>query len=253
MNFQENEPKYSGTNEVHPNLVKAPTVKPIVTYVIFGFTIFIFLLQFGSRLIFSGKDYLFILGGKINPLILAGQLWRLITPVFLHGSIMHLVFNMYVLFILGRRIESTYGHFRFLTLYFLAAFGGNVLSFVLSDANSIGASTAIFGLIAADGIFIFQNRKLFGPRTRGMLLNLGIFLIFNLLIGFMPELNIDYFGHLGGLLAGFIFSAIGGPHWKIEGDGLVLSLRDFRPKKDIWLAAIIVLIGFVVMAAIPFM
>ncbi len=231
--------------------VRTPTVKPIVTYILMGVTIVIFLVQLAFQYI-SGVDLLFYFGGKINEFILNGQFWRLITPVFLHSSILHIAFNMYALFILGRRIESTYGHWRFLLLYFLSAFGGNVLSFVLSDANSLGSSTAIFGLLAAEGIFIWQNRKLFGSRSNAMLTNILMILVVNLAIGFMPGSNIDYFGHLGGLLAGFLFASIGGPRWVIEGIPPFVTLKDSRPQKDVWVAVLVVLIGFVVMAVIPF-
>jgi rhomboid protease GluP len=95
--------------------VSVPQTKPIVTYVLLGFTVLLFGIQLVSELLF-GIDWLFVLGGKINELILAGQVWRLITPAFLHSNLMHIAFNMYALFILGRRIESTYGHGRFLLL-----------------------------------------------------------------------------------------------------------------------------------------
>lgn len=230
--------------------VRTPTVKPIITYGLMGITILAYIIQMILNWI-TGYDILFFIGGKINQLIMNGQVWRLITPAFLHSSILHIAFNMYALFILGRRIESTYGHWRFLLLYLLSAFGGNVLSFVLSDANSLGSSTAIFGLLAAEGIFIFQNRKLFGQRSSAMLGNIVIILVINLIIGFAPGSNIDYYGHLGGLLAGFVFAGIGGPKWTLEGIPPFITLKDSRPKRDIWLAAIVVLVGFVVMALIP--
>lgn len=231
--------------------VRTPIVKPIVTYILMGITILLYLGQVLIQAL-MGYDLLFIFGGKINDLIIRGQLWRLITPAFLHSNFLHISFNMYALFILGRRIESTYGHWRFLWLYLLSAFGGNVLSFVLSDANSLGSSTAIFGLLAAEGMFIWQNRKLFGARSTPMLNNIVVILVINLIIGFMPGSNIDYFGHLGGLLAGFLFAAMGGPKWVFEGIPPFVTLKDSRPKRDVLIAVIIVLIGFIVMALIPF-
>jgi len=196
------------------------------------FILLIYALQLASEYL-TGYDLLFIYGGKINEAILAGEVWRLITPVFLHSSILHIVFNMYALYILGRRSESVYGHARFTLLYFLSAFGGNVLSFVLSPSPSLGSSTAIFGLLAAEGVFIFQNRRLFGKRTKSMLSNIIMVLFLNLAIGFSPSLNIDYFGHLGGLLPDLI-------------------LKDSRPKVEIRNAVILVIIGFVIMSLIPF-
>ncbi len=75
------------------------------------------------------------------------------------GGIIHIGLNMYALYILGRDVESLFGHGRFVLLYLLSAFGGNVLSFAFSEAISVGASTAIFGLIGAQAVFIGKNRK----------------------------------------------------------------------------------------------
>lgn len=251
MTIEQKDPQ--DTNPVNKQIkISTPQVKPIVTYVLIGITVLFFGAQSLIKYL-SGYDWLFILGGKINELILAGQVWRLITPALLHSSILHIGFNMYALFILGRRLESTYGHSRFLLLYILSAFGGNVLSFVLSDANSLGSSTAIFGLLAAEAVFVFQNRRLFGARVKNMLINIFMILIINLMIGFSPNTNIDNFGHLGGLLGGFIFASLGGPKWVLEGLSPNVSLKDSRPKKEIIIGAIIVLVGFIAMALIRFL
>jgi len=231
--------------------VATPTVKPIVTYVLLGLTVFVFILQSALKLV-TGYDLLFIYGGKINEAILTGELWRLLTPALLHSSILHIAFNMYALFILGRRLESIHGHWRFLMLYLLSGFGGNVLSFVLSSYPSLGSSTAIFGLLAAEGVFIFQNRRLFGQRSQAMLSNVLVILFINLLIGFSPGTNIDNFGHLGGLLAGFMFASLGGPKWVVEGVAPFVSINDSRKKNEVIFAFLVVLAGFIVMAAIPF-
>jgi rhomboid protease GluP len=109
-----------------------------------------------------GFDVPAALGMKVNELIIHGQIWRLITPVLLHGSILHLGFNMYALYILGPGLERFYGHWRFLTLYLLAGFAGNVMSFIFSPNPSLGASTAIFGLLGAQGVFLYHNRGIYG-------------------------------------------------------------------------------------------
>ncbi|MFH1446534.1 MAG: rhomboid family intramembrane serine protease, partial [Chloroflexota bacterium] len=82
--------------------VSTSAVKPIVTFALIIFTLLIYALQLASEYL-TGYDWLFIYGGKINEAILAGEIWRLITPVFLHSSITHIVFNLYALYILGRR------------------------------------------------------------------------------------------------------------------------------------------------------
>ena len=242
------------TNEVprEPITVKMPGRKPIVTYILIGFTALVFVIQFLTQSA-SGYDLPFIFGGKINEAIMAGQVWRLITPVLLHGSILHLAMNMYALYVIGRRLERFYGPGKFLLLYLLSAYAGNVLSFVLTANPSLGASTAIFGLFAAEGIFILQNRKLFGPaRSRQMITNLVMVLVINLAYGFMPGSSVDIMGHIGGLLGGVFFAWKGGPALSLTGAPPHFEVKDSRKPAEMWLAAVIVLIGFTIIALIPF-
>ncbi|MFZ3069945.1 MAG: rhomboid family intramembrane serine protease [Anaerolineaceae bacterium] len=232
--------------------IQTDTVKPVMTYVIMGVTVLVFIAQLLVQKL-TGYDLLFLYLGKIREAILVGQLWRLVTPILLHGSVLHIGFNMYALYVLGTRLEGIYGHWRFLLLYLLAGFGGNVLSFVLTPAASLGSSTAIFGLLAAEVVFILQNRQFFGQRTGSMLMNLVMIMLVNLVIGLNPSMNIDNYGHLGGLLAGLIFASLAGPKWKLQRTELEVRLVDIRGKKEIWVAAAIVFIGFGLMAAIPFL
>ena len=229
-----------------------PGHKPKVTTTLLVTSILLFILQFVLEM-FTGVDLLFLYGGKINEFIRIGQVWRLITPTFLHGSIIHLGFNMYALFILGRRMENYYGHKRFLMLYLLSGFAGNVLSFVFSTKPSLGASTAIFGLLAAEGVFLVQNWKLFGPeRTRQAISNLAFILMINLAYGFVPGTNIDNLGHIGGLIGGIFFAWKAGPILNIRGQPPSLEAFDVRKEKEITLAGLIVLLGFIIIAIIPF-
>jgi len=235
-----------------PVRVKLPNEQPIVTYVLIGLTVLGFILQSFIRNR-TGTDWLFVFGGKINPLIMEGQVWRLITPILLHGSIMHVAFNMYALYVIGRRLEKYYGHGRFLLLYLLAGFAGNVLSFVLTANPSLGASTAVFGLLTAEGIFIFQNRELFGPlRTRQSILNLVIIFMINLFYGFSPGTNIDNIGHIGGAIGGIFFAWKAGPLLKVTGEPPFMSMVDVRRRGEVVTASVVVLLGFAVIALIPF-
>jgi rhomboid protease GluP len=103
---------------------------------------------------FKGTDYPAALGMKANEEILAGQLWRLIAPMFLHSSssLLHIAFNMYALFALGPQLERFYGHGRFLMLYLLGGFCRQRGLVPALTRSTPGASTAIFGLIGAQGI-----------------------------------------------------------------------------------------------------
>jgi membrane associated rhomboid family serine protease len=130
------------------------------------------------------------------PIAIAqGEWWRLITSTLLHGSILHLLFNMYALYWLGPELERKLGYVRFGALYFLAALGGSVASYWFSPINtvSVGASGAIFGLITAT---IVIGRQLNADVSQLMIL-LGI----NVVIGFAQP-NIDWRAHFGGAVIG---------------------------------------------------
>ncbi|SRR6266540_598634 len=228
--------------------LRLPTVTPRVTYMILGITIFIFILQILSRM-FLGFDALIDLGAKNNDAIRAGQLWRLFTPMLLHDStfIWHIGFNMYALFALGAGLERRIGHGRFLLLYVLAGFSGNVLSFLMTlmtKGLSVGASTSIFGLIAAEGVFLYQNRRLFGKEARRAMGNVLFVIMLNLFLGFSSGGLIDNWGHIGGLLGGVVFTWFAGPRWEISGVFPNYHLADSREFRDIVLGASMVVIIF---------
>ncbi len=219
-----------------------PNPRPVVTYAILFVTIGVFLLQLYIEST-TGQDLLVVYGAKYAPAIQNGEWWRLITPVLLHAGLVHIAFNMYALFALGPQLEKTYGHLRFLTLYVLGGFAGNVLSFIFSPGISVGSSTAIFGLLAAEGFFVYQNRRFFGSRSQSILLNIIGIAAINLLIG-QTVPGIDNWGHLGGLLGGGLFASLAGPVWEVEGTPPNLRLVDRRDPLQVQLAALGVLVLF---------
>lgn len=222
--------------------------KPVVTYAIMGVTIFVFLLQMGSQAVFNGVDLPQAFGMKVNDLIVKGQFWRLFTPMLLHGSILHIGFNMYALYILGPGLERFYGWKRYLAVYILAGFAGNVMSFLFSPENSLGSSTAIFGIFGAEGVFFYQNRKIFGQRAQMALREIIFFAGINLLFGLSP--GIDNWGHIGGLIGGTLFAWFGGPLLRVDGIYPSLKLVDDRPDGDVIRAGINVGVLFAVLTAV---
>lgn len=219
---------------------------PFVTYTILGLSTVIYLLQIGSEALL-GYDLPAYLGLKVNELIAAGQLWRLITPVLLHGSIIHIGFNMYALYLFGPRLETNFGRWRFLALYSISGFAGNVFSMMFTQAPSLGSSTAIFGLLGAHGIFVYQNRKLFGESiTRSALSRIIRVAAINLLIGLSP--GIDNWGHVGGLIGGTMFTWFGGPLLSVSGICPFQTVTDQRENSQI-LKAIAISGGFFVFLA----
>ncbi len=227
--------------------VRLPGVQPVVVYVLMGITIFVFLLQTASFYLFNGTDWPELLGMKVNSLILQGQLWRLFTPMLLHGGLLHIGFNMYALYIFGPGLERHYGHWRFLILYILSGFAGNVMSFLFSSSPSLGSSTSIFGLLGAEGVFLYQNRKIFGGNAQRALSNIIVIAVINLLIGLSP--GIDNWGHVGGLLGGTLFAWSAGPLLHIEGLYPDLKVSDEREDGDTLRAGLGVGLLFALLAA----
>jgi len=196
-------------SQTFPSRPQGPRWRPMLVYGIIAVTAIVYLLQ-SISLNVLGYDLPSAIGAKDNAAILQGQMWRLVTPLFLHGSPFHILGNMYSLFILGPILERFYGRTRFLLLYFLAGISGNIASFYFTSSPSIGASTAIFGLAAAQVVFVYRNRVIFGSQTRSILTNLFVVIAINLVFGFAVP-GIDYFGHFGGLVGGFAFAWFAGP------------------------------------------
>lgn len=238
--YSSNRPSYS------PRQGGPTADRPMVTYILLGITLAVYLFQMLSQ-VMLGVDYPAALGMKVNELIVSGQIWRLITPVLLHGSILHLGFNMYALYILGRRMERFYGSFRFLGLYLIAGIYGNLFSFLFTISPSLGSSTAVFGLLGAEGIFIYQHRELFGEQFQKALRQIIQVAAVNILIGLSP--GIDNWGHIGGLLGGMVFSWFGGPLFEIQGAPPILQMVDKRPEKTaglVFILNLILLIGLII-------
>jgi rhomboid protease GluP len=180
--------------------------KATATYILIILNILMFFISsFLSGNIFDmNTDVLIKLGAKYNPLIIQGEYYRLIAAMFLHGGLIHIVFNMYALRAIGVFIEREYGKIKFLIIYFLGGILGSYFSFLFSPGVSIGASGAIFALLGAALIYGIKMRKSIGKE---FLSNIIQVIAINLFLGVSIS-NIDNFGHIGGLLGGIITTLI---------------------------------------------
>jgi len=145
-------------------------------------------------------------GGDFGPLTVgAHQYWRLLTSCFLHFGIIHIAFNMYVLFQIGPFIETVFGRARYVVIYLCAGLFGSLVSvWIHPMAVGAGASGAIFGLYGAlFGFLLIQRRSLNPAVTRSIAKSAGIFLLYNLVYGVMSRTT-DLSAHFGGLIAGFV-------------------------------------------------
>jgi rhomboid protease GluP len=143
---------------------------------------------------------------QANWLVAAGDWWRIFTAALLHGSLLHIGFNMYALYLFGPRMEQQVGSVPFATLYVAAAGAGGLVSYLLGPLNqvSIGASGAIFGLFGAWIFVAWKMRKT--PGGRSMFTQLFVLLAINVVISLSP--GIDGLAHLGGFLGGLAIAAL---------------------------------------------
>ena len=176
------------------------------TWARLGFNIIMYLITaIASRSTEIDILVLVLFGAKVNELIAYGEYWRLLSSAFLHADLLHILFNMYALFSLGRIVESELGALRYLIIYFISAITSGLLSYALTPNISVGASGAIFGLLGAVLVMaIFKRSK----ALKGMLRSIVFILGLNLFIGFTGSGNIDNFGHVGGLIGGILLTSI---------------------------------------------
>jgi len=175
---------------------------PVATYVILGVTIAVSFVTLQP----AGSDLLALLWLDKDALA-TGEWWRLVSPVLVHGSLIHLLFNMYFLYLVGPLVEQLYGSVRFVVLYVLTAAAGSAASFLLGGPYpSVGASGAIFGLCGVLLAVSLVHRPVLDRRGRAIMSQIGALVVINLVIGFgfgaLLSVPIDNAAHVGGLLAG---------------------------------------------------
>jgi membrane associated rhomboid family serine protease/Flp pilus assembly protein TadD len=151
---------------------------------------------------------LILFGAKVNALIHEGQYWRLVSPMFLHANLLHLAVNSYSLLLLGGFVERLYGRPRFLIIYVMSGIAGNLASYLMNPGLSVGASTALFGLLGTMTVFWWKHRQLMAPEFRQRMgSSLFMLLVLNLGLGAILPV-IDIWGHIGGLLGGIGIAAM---------------------------------------------
>ena len=179
---------------------------PFLTYIFIGLNSIYFLLMVIAGLhLFPNSmteatdlRVLTEFGAKVNSLIQAGEVWRLLASTFIHIGIIHLAFNLYALWVLGPLTEESLGHRRFFIIYILSGLGGSISSFLFSPALSAGASGAIFGLLGALLYYSYKRPALW---KSGLGMNLVVVILVNFGFGLVQP-GIDNFAHLGGLITG---------------------------------------------------
>jgi rhomboid protease GluP len=198
--IQENEAKVIQTKEKFLE-------NKVITFILIGVNIIIFLITaLLSRNIFNiNQNILIGFGAKSNMLIEQGQAWRLLTCAFLHSGLIHIGFNMYSLYIIGPQIEQVFGKSKYLIIYIISCITSSLLSYLMSPYSiSVGASGGIFGLMGALLAFAISERHKIQKKYLSSLIQI---IVINLFIGLSIK-NIDNFGHIGGLVGGFLIGHI---------------------------------------------
>lgn len=179
-----------------------------VTYVLFGLNILVFILMSlaGGA---TNDATLMAFGVKSNFEIDHGEIWRMVTPIFIHIGLLHIVFNSYAIWIVGPTVEKLYGGARFFILYIVTGIAGVWGSYLYHpEAVSAGASGAIFGLFGALLVVGFKYRSEFPPMFQKAV-GKGVFpvIAINLVIGYVIP-GIDNSAHVAGLVSGAVLAAV---------------------------------------------
>ena len=199
--------------------------KPVVTDVLILLCILIFAAMyiFGNG---STDSYTLIkFGANIDTYTKAGDYYRLITCMFLHIGLFHLICNMYSLYIIGNSVENFFGKWKYLIIYFISGISGSILSLAFSHNTILaGASGAIFGLLGALLYFGYYYRAYLGSAGKNAIIQV---ILINLLIGFMVP-GISNAAHIGGLVGGILSAMMVGVYDKSSKreriNGLILTI-----------------------------
>lgn len=184
----------------------ASVTEPVLTYVLIGINVAVALGAFLSGASATGGGGLgssLLDDGSVSRFAVdQGDYWRILTAGFLHTGMIHLLFNMFGLYILGGLLEPAVGRLRFAVIYFVSLLAGSFGALLLEPtAPTVGASGAIFGLMGA-AVVVMRNRGI-NPMESG----LGLWIGLNLLITFtIPNISIG--GHIGGLLGGAVAALV---------------------------------------------
>lgn len=170
---------------------------PIITYILMGLMTLLFGLDVYFKFSLSNRFCLY------GDYIRNGEYWRLITGMFFHSGFIHLLCNLYALWIIGRQIESYYGRIKYLIIYLISSLCGALLFIAMSDLGySIGASASIFGLMGSMIYFGYNYRIYFSSVLMKQLIYVvAINLLFSILVS-----SIDIWGYIGGLIGGILVS-----------------------------------------------
>ena len=206
--------------------------KPVITYALIVLNVMMYMavVLFGNELFYALSDN--------RDAVLSGQVYRMISSMFIHADIIHLLFNMYALYILGPQVERYYGKTKFTLIYFISGLMGSLFSCVFMSSNtySMGASGAIFGLLGSIAYFTYYYRATLQGLLRSQVIPV---ILINLSLGLFIS-GIDMMGHVGGLIGGLLIS-------------MAIGIGDKGRKSDEINGIIVLILLFIAMTYMMFM
>jgi rhomboid protease GluP len=173
---------------------------PVLTLVLIAANIVMFVWELATSAL-ADRDTIVAAGALVQVEVRSGEVWRFVTSMFLHGGVDHLVGNMIVLYIVGMACEHALGLAQTALVYFAAGFSGSILSLLLRPGPSVGASGAIFGLLASVIVVLYRYRDRFHLRDKRIGLVLAVWAAYQILTGLATPW-IDNLAHLGGFAGG---------------------------------------------------
>ena len=198
LNYQEQEKTRAEESE---NVKRATYAVPYYSYILIACIVAVSAVQLLTNL-----DQSILAAGFVKQAFSQGQYWRILTGAALHGGLLHLGFNAYALYVLGKLIETLSNRAHLAIVFLLSIIGGNLLSLAfLPNGIAVGASGGIIGFLGYLAVYGYRRRELLSNAfLKSMLINIGFIAIY----GIMLYQIIDNFAHLGGLLAGAIYGFI---------------------------------------------
>ncbi|MBI4834740.1 MAG: rhomboid family intramembrane serine protease [Planctomycetes bacterium] len=173
---------------------------PPLTIALIGINILVFIWELAAGKL-ENEVAIISAGALYRPLVMQGEIWRLITCMFLHGSFDHLIGNCIAFYILGMACEHAYKYYKTSIIYFLSGISGALFSILIHEGPSVGASGAIFGLMGAAGVFFYKHQKHFFLRDKRIGFIIVIWALYQIGTGFLTPF-IDNSAHIGGFIGG---------------------------------------------------
>ncbi|CAM6092963.1 unnamed protein product [Calypogeia fissa] len=167
-----------------------------------------------------------VYGAKVNELIMAGQWWRFITPMFLHASLLHIGLGSWALLSFGPAVESAYGTLGFSMIYFLGGLFGDLTSFFHTTEWTVGGTGPIYALVGTWVVYLLKNRAIIGKDIADDMIR-KVVILSAVNVALCNSLPIDDWTHLGALLIGTVFGILAGPTMQLN-----VALKESSPDKE---------------------